>query len=564
MKHLLLVLVFLLGDTSWGAHSDSISKMDSLDKASRRILAFASRKNFFNAQNCRAVLKDIYQAVYRIPPEQYKDIDKIKAPQKGKLGILERFFQARVVLRDRLYAFVKNREFKSHEELRSCSNMVQIAIRTLRNWEEYWSFHVMSRNGRLAEHPSVFDKKWPFTSLNKKYENEFNDFGFFRSGDVVLTRGARFSSAAISRIGAIDNQFSHLAMVYVDDGSIMNNPGGVYIVDSIFEAGLRIIPAEQFFSGKKSRLAIFRYRNIDSDGVTPAKETAKQAAKFLAQKAVGPTVCYNYSMDPDHPECMFCSQSVAISYQNACSKENIVCDDLPLYQQKGMPKIPLVHSSMEANKNFLIDILGIQSPYVFSPADVETEPHFDLVAEWRDYSLLEKARIMDMTLTKLFQWIERDGYHIGHERAGRLFSGIGVAGKEVVVALEELPPDTPEGFIEASVMIYFLMEHTGTGLNIDKLIDLPDQVESVVDRVNRHVSLGTHLTRANHANFERKGYFLTDYQMDVVLERLRQIDCKRFIEGQKTGFHDIFRPEFDGPIEEQCDPNPIYNYSELW
>jgi len=60
----------------------------------------------------------------------------------------------------------------------------------------------------------------------------------FKSGDVILNRGRLHNSAAIARIGDIDSQFSHVAMVYIDP------KGGHWAVECLIEEGAHIVPLQ--------------------------------------------------------------------------------------------------------------------------------------------------------------------------------------------------------------------------------------------------------------------------------------------------------------------------------
>ena len=46
---------------------------------------------------------------------------------------------------------------------------------------------------------------------------------------------------------------------------------------------------------------------------------------------------------------------------------------------------------------------NISSLDVFAPGDIQFDPHFELVAEWRNPKKLSESRYKDFILTKLFE-----------------------------------------------------------------------------------------------------------------------------------------------------------------
>jgi hypothetical protein len=61
------------------------------------------------------------------------------------------------------------------------------------------------------------------------------------------------------------------------------------------------------------------------------------------------------------------------------------------------------------NRDFL-DRVGVSATTTFAPGDMEIEPDFDIVAEWRDCRVTSELRLKDLIMTKLFHWMETEGY----------------------------------------------------------------------------------------------------------------------------------------------------------
>lgn len=61
------------------------------------------------------------------------------------------------------------------------------------------------------------------------------------------------------------------------------------------------------------------------------------------------------------------------------------------------------------NRTFL-DRLGVKVNATFAPQDLEVDPRFELVLEWRDFSLTREVRAKDQVLTAIFSWMEKYGW----------------------------------------------------------------------------------------------------------------------------------------------------------
>ncbi|MCK9911175.1 hypothetical protein MXD81_18640, partial [Microbacteriaceae bacterium K1510] len=77
----------------------------------------------------------------------------------------------------------------------------------------------------------------------------------FRSGDLLLMRGMHHNSAAIARIGDVDSQFSHLAIIHTDAD------GKHWVVEALIEAGAVINPLSDTLQHGLGRCVLFRHRD---------------------------------------------------------------------------------------------------------------------------------------------------------------------------------------------------------------------------------------------------------------------------------------------------------------
>ncbi len=223
----------------------------------------------------------------------------------------------------------------------------------------------------------------------------------FQSGDVVLMRGMHHNSAAIAMIGDTDSQFSHVAMVYIDPN------GKHWVVESMIDTGARIVPLEDALESGAGRTMLFRHRDA---------ALSAAAAKFIYDRVKltvdgnAPRILYDFTMRLDGGRQLFCSKLIRQAFK-AASQGAV---DLPTYRTVlGMK-----------NRDFLKRI-GVKARHTFAPGDIEIEPEFDLIAEWRDYRVTARLRQQDIVMAKFFEWMDTRSYTFKETFVIRLISLFG-------------------------------------------------------------------------------------------------------------------------------------------
>lgn len=257
----------------------------------------------------------------------------------------------------------------------------------------------------------------------------------FRSGDVILMRGTKNNSAAIARIGDVDSQFSHAAIVYVDE----NGRGSA--VEALIEDGAVINPLKHVLAHGIARAMLFRHRD---------PELAARAAKLIHDHVrrsleSGTPILYDFSMRLGPSNKLFCSKLVRIAYDDA---------------SEGRLRLPAFLTRFNANAPFYKSI-GVTATETFAPGDLEIEPAFDLVAEWQDYRYTAQVRHQDMIMTKLFEWMEVHGYRFREDFSIRLIAWLGRFSTKLSKRVQDLvadmfariPPHMPRRTIATIVML---------------------------------------------------------------------------------------------------------------
>ena len=208
----------------------------------------------------------------------------------------------------------------------------------------------------------------------------------FQPGDVVLQRGRMHNSAAIARIGDVDSQFSHVAVVA--NGA----DGQLVMVEALIEEGTVITPVDKAMAHGLGRAVLFRHRDTAMAGL--AAELVHDHV-LRAERANNGRILYDFTMELDIYRLLFCAKLVRMAYAMSSSGDYLI------------PRYP---TRLDMRNRDFLDRIGVTATQTFAPGDMELETEFDIVAEWRDYRITSELRLKDMIMTKLFLWMETEGY----------------------------------------------------------------------------------------------------------------------------------------------------------
>lgn len=266
----------------------------------------------------------------------------------------------------------------------------------------------------------------------------------FRSGDVILVRGRLHNSAAIARIGDIDSQFSHVAMVYIDAD------GKHWGIESLIEDGAVIRPLSALLGHDLGRAVLFRHRD---------PVLAKNAAYVIHDRVrhslswQGKRILYDFTMRPDEGHNLFCSKLVRRAYAEA-SDRNVV-----------LPTFPTLLDMR--NRDFM-DRIGVRTIETFAPGDMELEPDFDVVAEWADYRVTGDLRLQDLVMDRLFAWMEEHNYRFRETFKIRMISMLGrlssYLSNDIKKMIEDVVPRVPVNMSRSAVATIAMLHHTAQPL----------------------------------------------------------------------------------------------------
>lgn len=205
------------------------------------------------------------------------------------------------------------------------------------------------------------------------------DPGAIRSGDILISRGDKVSSAGIASIGLHDSHFSHNATVWID------GEGRPWTVEAYLEKGAIVQSLDDFLAHGVGRVVVMRHDD---------PELAAAAAEAAYRRVVeGPAIAYDHGLDADDAQTWFCSEIGTWSFRQVGGPE------VPLF------RMPLDHEA----RGRLFDDLGVSVPAMTAPSDLLFDPRFTPVAEWRDMGLLETMRRQEAVVGAALGWID-EGY----------------------------------------------------------------------------------------------------------------------------------------------------------
>ena len=378
-----LFLLSVLASCASNSRNPSSESSEDLSVIIDDIKSASELKNI-NSSSCKSSYDQLYQRLFNLAGETtYLDLNDIKSMDED----IQKSFTARLALKD---------SFKSFNVDSDCLKSASDVFRGLRYVEDYLIELRMERSQSAPEDYVNLKGEFPYLLVNPKYANNFKSYEDSKSGDIILSRGNAFSSAAIARIGVNDYQFSHLSFVYQE------NPGSeLMTTEAHIEIGSVVEPLLDHVSSKNSREVVFRYNG--DEGVS------HKASKFMFEKVkavqvTGKHIPYDFSMDYKDQSKLFCSEIISRGFKHVLPSE----DYFPKFKSKFTPGIiPFLNSiGVPVNKE------NINTLDVFSPGDIQFDPRFDLVAEWRNPRKMEESRMKDFILTKLFERMDNLGYQI--------------------------------------------------------------------------------------------------------------------------------------------------------
>ena len=338
---------------------------------------------------CSDKVQNYYEKLYNLSSD---DVDLDHLSKKEIRSLVSESFEARLGIKEKLKALAKGSNGST-----ACLSAVQDMIRALRYVEDYLIEYEYSSLSyfetmdfvTLSGQGSLFQKNPKFT---------FDGIQDLKSGDIILSRGNAYSSAAIARIGNVDMQFSHLTLVYERED------GKMYTIEAHIEVGSVVAPLQTHVDQKNARTVVFRHKD---------QKLAHEAAKIMYKRVKKrqdkkKNVQYDFAMNYTDSSRLFCSEIVSEGFKKASEKLYNSTLDVPMYKTKFNKGLIPFLNILGIN----IDSKNYEEFDTFGPGDIQFDPRFELVAEWRNPKKMKENRFKDAILTKMFEWMENENYQL--------------------------------------------------------------------------------------------------------------------------------------------------------
>jgi len=203
------------------------------------------------------------------------------------------------------------------------------------------------------------------------------------SGDIFVSRGGAPTSALIARGNDYPGNFSHVALVYVDEDS-----GRPYIIESHIEVGVTVSTIERYLNDKKLRIMVLRLRadlpSIASDPLLP-----HEAARTSYRRAKSEHIPYDFEMDYNDPAKLFCSEVASAAYR-----------------QFGIDLWTGLSNISSVGVRSWLAAFGVRYFQTQEPSDLEYDPQLVVVAEWRDPETLYKDHLDNAVIDVMLEGAE--------------------------------------------------------------------------------------------------------------------------------------------------------------
>lgn len=309
----------------------------------------------------------------------------------------------------------------------------------------------------------------------------------FQSGDVLLMRGMQHNSAAIARIGDIDSQFSHIAIIHTDEH------GRQWVVESLIEEGALISTLDEVLHHGLGRCVVLRHKD---------PVLARRAAALIhdvvrrSRAPGGQRIWYDFTMELDGKRELFCSKLIRLAFEMG---------------SEGKVELPTFTTRLDVKNRDFVDRIGVTARETFAPADILLESDFDVVAEWQDYRVTSRLRLQDLIMDKLFWWMDQYGYKF---RADFPIFLIGVFGRfsgrlsdRTKQLIADVVPKVPPNMSRSAIQAVAMLHQTAEPL----LADLMALERQCIARYGRPLQVGEvfdHLEQKRADAHGRIGYLV--------------------------------------------------------
>lgn len=492
MKRILFIAMLFVTSKTDAATKDLV-------KATNEIRAFMQSETALTAQNCAVELSAI---VKHIESFESKNLSRNELKTSAN-QIVSNLWQARQLLRKKMIRFHQAGNLSL-----ACVSGIRNVFSSLRFVEEYAGVHTLPNASWLKAKPqTVFSGGFP-AMVGAAGLSDLN----LQSGDILVSYGMAYGSAAISHVGDDGGTFSHMAVVYVTP------EGQVLTIEAHPEFGVKVAPIEKYLHDGKGRSALFRH---------PDRQLASVAGKAIYDIAFPPDnagrpIPYDFAMNLKNQAALFCTETASYAYEIAREK---------LGRSVIMPMFP---TSITMKDPYIIDAFEIKERVTFAPSDIEVDPQFEMIAEWRD---LGRARLMhhqQAALKMEFKWLDTLDYAYRTDLGTGAITGILYSSRRLPLFSglvdDMVPPDLSKKALQAVVNVY---------LTSDRILDKMLERDRLLEKKKNATLMTAREILKNLESLRRSD--LESYRA-YQMERLYPTGGENFSNMPSDQFHWLLRP----------------------
>lgn len=391
----------------------------------------------------------------------------------------------------KLTIHTKLRELSQRSRLEeSCSVATRHAFRSIRTAEDYVNSNFIKTQGTHVSFPtSAFEEGNPHVKRNPEFAN-FDLKRDLQSGDVILSRGNAFTSAAIANLGEFDTQFSHMSMVY------KTGAGELWTIEAHIEIGSVVRPLKEHIKDNNYRTMIFRF----DDQVLAAKAAEYIFKRVKKASETTGNVLYDFAFDQNNSDSLFCSEVVSHAIDHVSG---------------GRVKVPMFPSRLLTRKPEFVKMLGINQQVSFIPADIEVDPRFKIISEWRDANRTPENLQKDAILQAMYEWNDEEGYQMRQSSSSKalLYRNVAWPLRRAPYLKKYFVDKLPLNMSRRLIGYFGVLESIGEFLQED-------------------------LKRLDDESIKARGFPLSKSEKALVLEEIRLKDLK----AKRKKLHRMYRP----------------------
>jgi hypothetical protein len=211
------------------------------------------------------------------------------------------------------------------------------------------------------------------------------------SGDLLLSRGGAPTSAFIARGNDYPGNFSHVALVHVDETS-----GEASVIESHIERGVVVATPAQYLADKKLRILVLRMRP-DHPALVADPMLPHAAASAAKSETLARHIPYDFAMDFADPEKQFCSEVASHAY----GEQGVTLwSRLTAFSSPGLAR--------------WMAGFGVRKLETHGPSDLEYDPALQVVAEWHDPDILFDDHVDNAVIDALLERAD-EGLELDHD-----------------------------------------------------------------------------------------------------------------------------------------------------